>query len=382
MEKLNKTTMKNLFLLVLLLTISISGIYCQSDKKLWIDLELELFPKEQEKQLLYKLIECPENKIDSSIWVRTNQPDVEKVFSILSEIMHKKDTGDFDRLKTIYERHIQNFMQEWSRAYLENQYACKPISEQYSLLSGFETVLTSLFFHQEGFSSKDIFDFYISRMKLYDNVSIKTSRSEWLRINQQYLMFSSTYRQLNPSYVRRGRVPFYYIDPYLEELEPYFVSYLEEACDWNDKSKESDCMVIWSSSRFYSKMMNDRILEDFISNFDEWKDNYRHTYIYSYAGKFFKPELSHFLVEKWIEEKDSILNKSQYKPIPILFLLRHEANIAIVLNHLVEYASHDFEHAIELFIYIRVYKYTEYLNEIQPANLVRRLKKRLNLPKN
>ena len=127
------------------------GLFGQTDSSAiyLAELKKELFKPGDEKINLYKLIYCspadPDwQQIDSTKMVRAAQPDPKIAIELLRKIMFSKNPKLIKEVKMIYDRHMNNFMEEWSQVFLDNYYMCESIKGQFQILSGFEQVLTSL----------------------------------------------------------------------------------------------------------------------------------------------------------------------------------------------------------------------------------------------
>ena len=92
---------------------SFFSVQAENPEFLIRELSQELFEKGNETQYLYQQINCPNHKIDSTIKVRIQQPNSEKVLSLLGKIMNTKDANAFNELKPVYTKHMHNFSKEW-----------------------------------------------------------------------------------------------------------------------------------------------------------------------------------------------------------------------------------------------------------------------------
>ena len=208
--------MKNILYLVIIFTLNISEGIAQESNNLIEELKKELFGSNDNNLFLYQYLKCENTKVDSTIMIRAQQPDPEKVMSLLKEIMYTKNASNFESLKTVYLKHINNFSKEWSKAYLENFYACEQIQAQFNILKGFEIALKSLGFTKANLSTKQIFDFYVEETLLNQRLILDVANRN--KLIQQYKVYADEFRRINAKAWLGGAVPFHYLDPFEKEL--------------------------------------------------------------------------------------------------------------------------------------------------------------------
>jgi hypothetical protein len=57
------------------------------------------------------------------------------------------------------------------------------------------------------------------------NLSVLNNINQREELVKGYSVYAEEYRSLNPGSYFKGNVTFHYLDPYLEELKPFFINY-------------------------------------------------------------------------------------------------------------------------------------------------------------
>lgn len=343
--------------------------HSQSDstKYLLNQLQNELFQNSENQILLYKLIKCEDEeafsqKIDSTKMVRANQPDPHKTLDLLKKIMFTKDYTCMDELLKIYKKQLNYFLAEWSQVYKDNYYACYPVREQFQILSGFETVLKSLDIAKKKIKPAQIFKLNLDRY-LFLHKLITNDNPCNLMLN--YNDFSKQYRSINPCNPIADGAPFSFIDPYFEELKPYFLSFLFE-CNWkvNKYNILSDsCRFCHDYYRSYLKIKDSRLIDYYKRNYHKMENAFCDTPLYDYAATNFDEDFSNFLIGKWIQRPDSIGGKaveSYTNIMKINQMLVEQRNFPLLMNQLINLAETNPEKAMKLIKYIPYGDLSEY----------------------
>ncbi|MCP4136845.1 MAG: hypothetical protein GY754_38095 [bacterium] len=297
----------------------------------------ELFTNDTTIILLYEYIGKTENpyfKVDSAAWIRKHQPEPNKVLLLLEQFMHTKDTTHISDLSDMYEKHIINFWDEWAQVYMDNYYSPDVVIMQYTILSGFETVLKSLNFLSEGYEIKDIFEHHKYRLSfLVSYLFNSNNRCELMKLQHD---FSPLYRKLSPCSLFGGRLPFNYMDPYMDELKPYFLESMNN-CIFGECSSMSEmsmpCLIFTQKEGYFKKIAGNEVAEYYINNFDEMRKCNRHTMAFRHAGANENLLLSKFLAQKLIFEfSQEELRKYPY--VRDLISYENDFNLIILLDEL------------------------------------------------
>ena len=116
---------------------------------------------------------------------------------------------------------MENYKKEWEAVDYNNLYPCESVTDQFDILKSFEVCLTGLYFKKYKYDSKQIFDFtyneFLLDMEFVKDIENRPS------YYQKYLIFNEDFRRIQKKAWFRGNSGFYYLDPYIKELEPYFI---------------------------------------------------------------------------------------------------------------------------------------------------------------
>lgn len=256
-------------------------------------LYFELFDKNQEVVNLSK-ISCPNNKIDSTIKIRSKQPIPEKVFKYLKFIQYENNSLKIAPLKEIYFKHVDNFELEWGQLYKQNFYHCDIVDEQFDILIGFERVLSSLTIKKEKLNPKQIFELYKSDrlldQKYFKNINKRDS------LLFEYKVFSEKYRDFHKKAWFSGSPRVTKFGPYIHLIEPFFIE-LVEACDWDLGVNHEKNKFIWRNKSFINQFKSKGITNYFINNFELLRKNGLHFIAFEYAKNQTSKELARFLIK-------------------------------------------------------------------------------------
>lgn len=261
--------MKNIkFYLSIFLIIFKSNIYCQENNfGLINDLKNELFTHDTSQILLFEFLSnndpihglrCRNERVDSTLMIRKNQPGKIKVQSILKSIMMTKDSNLFGEVLKVYNLHMKNYKIEWENVEYYSSYPCETVTEQFDILKSFEVCLTSLHFVKSKFNSKQIFDFEYNKIKLDDNFNRDIiHRNEYY---DKYLIFNEDYKRLLKKAWLRGTAGFSYLDPFVDDLAPYYLNAISKSKKTNDR--EDFVFIFLNNQRdILAKINTDKICE-------------------------------------------------------------------------------------------------------------------------
>lgn len=282
--------------------------------------------------------------------VLEKQPNHEKVLYVLEKLMYCKGDHIFEELLEIYDNHIKWFYSQWGDIYEKNPYPPDIVLEQYSILTGFEHTLTSIWFRERKFSSKDIFDYYIQEMLL--NREMLKNISDRCKLYKNYNRFSEIYRELNACSVFHGNIQYHYLDPYEKDLEDYFIDYLCK-CNWESHqyNNPDNCQIIRSSKKVFKKIKSEKILNYFKKSLDSWNKVGRISFIYEYVSENHDDTLSKLLIENFIESDHGSQNPIR-KPIYFKYLIKNQSSKELFFQELNSLALSKPDKALKLSKYI------------------------------
>lgn len=336
------------------------GLFGQTDSSAiyLAELKKELFKPGNEKIFLYKLIYClPDDpdwqRIDSTKMVRAAQPDPKIAIELLRKIMFTKNPKLIKELKVIYDRHMTNFMEEWSQVFLDNYYMCESILSQFQVLSGFEQALTSLYHVKSKANAEIVFQNWLRvSFEIFhkNNGSIK-DYPNWMN---NHFYHSASMHLLNPFHpYDLGVAPFYFFLPWFEEMKPIFVDFILRCNCFNDPitSDSDSCKFVLKNFEYYKKITDPRLKEYLIKQSDHWIKN-KEKLLFEYAVQNYDEIFSNNLIDKWImlplvkNEKPNYINFTEYW---INYLTKRDTrNFPLVLNKLLVLSERDPEKALAL----------------------------------
>ncbi|MBK9150642.1 MAG: hypothetical protein IPM26_06410 [Saprospiraceae bacterium] len=199
---------------------------CTAQNTALIDkLKTALFPQNQDSVLLIDYLKkCRNHLIDSSIYIRKNQPNYNQVMNVMEEILHTGDTSLMTPLMMMYDDFVDIFEKEWQKVNKDNIYPCDSVRNQINIMEGFERILKGLYIRH--FTAKEKFDFFYNQFLLVRGIhNDKKNRATY---TNQWLIFNKRYRKLIEPAWFQGYTPFYYIDPYIDEIAPFVIKKIEE----------------------------------------------------------------------------------------------------------------------------------------------------------
>jgi hypothetical protein len=212
------------YLIIFFILASITSVSAQNTS-LIEKLETALFPDNQDSVLLVDyLINCRNHVIDSSIYIRKVQPNYNQVMNVMEEILHSGDTSLMASLMNLYDDFVDIFEKEWQKVKTDNIYACDSVRNQINIMTGFEQVLKSLYIRH--LKSTEKFNFFYNEFLLIRG--IHRDKINRLTYINQWLIFNKRYRKIIEPAWFQGFTPFYYIDPYIDEIAPYIIKKIEE----------------------------------------------------------------------------------------------------------------------------------------------------------
>lgn len=316
------------------LLLLISFLFGQQNGDVLIDrLKQNLFSIDNTTVLLYKHIgEVDQHyEVDSTFYIRSKQPNPDSVLLLLEQIMFTKEPNYIPDLQRIYDRHIDLFWEEWSQVFLKNYYSPKAVQDQYTILVGFETTLKSLAFAKEGKTHNEIFQYFKSQIIFYDSLS--DNISDRCEIMKSYFDYSPKFRKLNPCALYFGSIRFNYIDPFLKELEPYFLDCMK-SCSWedcDDSRKSVNCRIFYSYQEIYYDYSNSLIVEYFIDNYAGLRNCYRTSLPFKFAQYCDNEKLARFLAKKIVTE----LTEEEFNMFPFVNVFTYnQNNLSILVDEL------------------------------------------------
>jgi hypothetical protein len=128
-------------------------------------LETALFPINEDSVLLVDYLkDCRNHAIDSSIYIRKNQPHFNQVMSIMEEILYSGDTSLIAPLMNMYDDFVDIFEKEWQKVNKDNISICDSIRQQINIMEGFERIIKGL--QLSYISPAKKFDFFFNEFLL------------------------------------------------------------------------------------------------------------------------------------------------------------------------------------------------------------------------
>lgn len=327
------------------------------------ELRKELFKPDSGQALLYTFIHIvpPVHSsngeeyqiIDSTKMIRAAQPDPYKAIDWIRKIAFTRNPKCIDELQEIYDKHILNFMDEWSQIFLNNYYMCESIKSRFQVLAAFEQALTSLSFSKRKLKPKQIFEYAFNHL-----MEIEQLRSK--NVMKDYVYYSKYMYSLNPNNYPYDFVikPFNSIDPYFEELKPEFVAFLINSkwLEYNQEFYVSNWKDVNPANRefnkyyldYYYRINSPEIKEYIRKNIELGIRNVPH-FIFWYGLKIQDYDFNSFIIDHLLASRDTTYkysgsNKENY----LALLTRNDPNnIPLVLNSLLKMSVKDPEAAIK-----------------------------------
>lgn len=208
------------------------------DSTLLKQLEFELFPGNPEWIPIFEYPGCGEYylQMDSSIFVRSKQPNRMHMQELLRQIAFSGEYSFYEPLMNMYQRHQENFKREWEYLHSQNKYGCHEKKQQISIMSSFEETLKALEWSQQEMTAEKLWENYASLRELDFNVS-KSIGLYWDNI-KKYKFYSEYYRDLRSmNYSWFGyHVTFIAVSPYIHKIESFVV----------EETKGFDPFRMWS----------------------------------------------------------------------------------------------------------------------------------------
>lgn len=355
----NGNNMKKLILAIFIFLLY-SVVFSQTDSTAYFlsELRKELFKPDIGNVPLYKLIHLtpkdPEGqKIDSTKMIRAAQPDPYKAIDWIRKIAFTRNPKCINELQQIYDKHILNFMDEWSQTFLNNYYMCESIKSRFQVLAAFEQALTSLSFSKRKLKAKQIFQYAFNHL-----IEIEQLRSK--NVMKDYVYYSNYMYMLNPNNFPFDFVikPFNSIDPWFEELKPEFVAFLISSkwleynqgfyvSNWNDVNSSN-----WEFNKYYLDYyyrINSPEIKEYIRKNIELGIRNVPYFIFWYGLKIQDYEFNSFIINHLFEIPDStdkytIEGKKNF----LALLTRNDPNnVPLVLNSLLKMSAKDQEAALK-----------------------------------
>lgn len=333
----------------------------QSDSLLlWVDkVEQILFAEEDYNCYLYEFMECKDihNPVyDSFQVVNCYQPDAQEVNSLLGKILWTKDPGEYDRLLEIYKRYMQLFLDQFEQVIRDNYYNCEFILDRWSIASNFEMLFISLEFKKKGWDHLRIYNYY--KLESIKNASKFRSFPDFQSTIDtfQYRFIHEDFKTLHPyaSQFRHNHT-FHYIDPYIENIEPYFIKDLYE-CDYCYRNEsghpEMDCYLVRRSQFFLEYYKSDSIEQYFIDNFDCWNSlSFRGRFLTNYAINADYTQLMSKIMDAYLI-RTSEKGKDYYLQDFIRRVLQNSNYLPLLMDKIIKIGEEDLEFAKNRLSYI------------------------------
>jgi hypothetical protein len=339
----------------------LTPIKAQSDSlNIWVDqVEQILFAEEDYNCYLYEFMECKEIQkpvYDSFQLVNCYQPEVNQVNSLLEKILWTKDPGEYDQLLRIYKHYMDQFLDQFEQVIRDNYYNCKFILDRWSIVSNFEMLLISLEFKKKGWSNLRIYNYY--KNEEIKKVSERRNLSKYTDIVDtfQYRFILKDYKNLHryaPEH--RHYHTFHYVDPYVDNIEPYFIKDLYE-CDYCYRNEsghpEMDCYLVRRSQFFIEHYKSDSIELYFLDNFDCWNSlSFRGRFLTNYAINADYTQLMSKIMDSYLI-RTSETGKDYYLQDFIRRVLQNSNYLPLLMDKIIKIGEEDLEFAKNRLSYI------------------------------
>ncbi len=305
------------------------------------ELKLELF---SENSLQISMAEYLKDsnygiEIDTSWQIRKAQPSKNISIGLIEQIMHERSAHLYDELLTVYKKQMKLFLEDWSRLYEQKYKLPDKVVDQFSILSAFEIALRSLQVQKENKSAAEIFNQYYSEFLLAEKIFQNSAhRCELIK---DFPIVLQSYRDLNGCRLFYGSLKFNYIDPFLKELKPFFISKMLECgfstCHWN--SLTSSCKFYTNNERRYYEFESEEIVDFLINNYSDLRNCKRHTIAFRYASHQQSIKLMSFLAGNLVSE----LSEFQYPFTRDLLNGENNFNLEVIIDYILNYPTDDFE---------------------------------------
>jgi hypothetical protein len=220
-------------------------------------LKSALFPPNQDSVLLIDYLKkCRNHLIDSSIYIRKNQPNYNQVMNVMEEILHTGDTSLMTPLMMVYDDFVDIFEKEWQKVNKDNIYPCDSVRNQINIMEGFERILKGLYIRH--FTAKEKFDFF------YNDFLLKFNLLHWKVDDIQYqrssIFFNKRYLNIiSPQYFQ-GAATFRYIDLYITEITPFIIQKIMDKKIITSFASEEE-RFLFNNKTLFSKIKDPAMVE-------------------------------------------------------------------------------------------------------------------------
>lgn len=253
--------------------------------------------------------------IDTTIMVRTNQPDKDYVCDLLEKIAMTKNYAYFQPLMEMYERQQAYFEKEWLYLRSWNLTGCKAIDDPIIIMNGFEHALFALELAHRNVSQSELiyaFDYYIrswyeerylNTEKEKDKGSLNNEKKTIMNYHYDYLKKDRTARHIMwPHSAGFGFYSFF-----MEELEDHIVDKIMALDVNNFYQLSGENFEAWFKSnefQFILKAMSNigsyKFEQALQSRFDDIGGTRKVIHLFNYAqsNKEVSPQFIRFLLDK------------------------------------------------------------------------------------
>lgn len=353
--------MKSLIQICTLIFFSYNVTKCQPYSfNILNEINSELFPVSTDSiRLIDFLNDCKNHKIDHSIYVRSKQPDKDRVLEILKKIAYSKNTLFQKELEEIYFNHLNFYEKEWMQVNRDNFYSCEIIRNQTRILNGFENTLKSLSIANLAHNEK--FDLYYNE-KLLDVQLIRNGGVK-NEIIDKYKVFNAKYKEIFRDAWLQGGANFTFIDPFVKDIEKYLIGKILELQYIDDVSDEN-YFVINNMHNLISKINTDEMSTalKLISN-KMIQINRDYFIVYYLSINTDEELLRDFLKNKvkFIYHNFSDIERNTLLELTLTLILKNTNNFDIVLDEFTKFEQNiENEHNIR--VLLKLVKQTQYEN--------------------
>ncbi len=304
-------------------------------------LEAELFDRKEEKVLLYKFLhDCKNQKIDSSIMVRGDQPNPLKCMQWMRDLAWIGDTNSISRIQAVYDRHMLTFVQEWKKAYLTSSNSCKEITNQYYVLSSFENLLMCLQIKRSKLNPAEIFESYKAELEVDDRyfgtgLDVRFISSETKVFNDEFRTLGFPRFKPSPT--------FHYCAPYLQELRSFLTQYVKDLTV-NEDSVQFKKFLLLSSRDLYYPLEDTMLQANLLRSYKFFEANQFLVFLYEYCRIHYCPAIVRKLSRSTYEKQK--IHEPYYTSIMLRTLFLNERNKPVFYEELVLIAKKDVQKVV------------------------------------
>lgn len=246
---------------------------------IFIELENALFPKSTSSMDLSDL--CI-GEISFKYEIPDVQPDVDRATVILKDLLYVIDSVNIGRVEQLGNRYSMKMSNIWDDYFSKGGSLCPEIKRQLSILSAFELILTG--FDMKKLTPANKYEYFKNQTKKYAFDNLKVEEFSLLLDNIKLRI-----KRTDILKFRSFRIPtsFSCVDPYLEELNPFFVNDFKQFTFSQNKNKaNSDEAYFIIDNINYISSINDSEIDEVIPlKFQNYYENNRLIWLYRLIGQ-------------------------------------------------------------------------------------------------